>query len=198
VFEDAEPSGPFTKREQATLDLMREIQEEHEGMQPETVGVFSDLMTSALQEVSWHEIAESMLGDLEDGGSRRWGRLVLDSTLLRCYLSPVRCRTGGRYHAEGNTHTTPQTRNLLRCIRLRRRLAIYCAAFVCGIAVRVCADLHFNGRASSDNPDPSQENTRPWVSGLRVAEAAPVTFSLPDSAGVPVARTAWCYKECHK
>ena len=38
----------------------------HEELAPETVGVFSDLMTAALGSINWQEIAESMLGDLED------------------------------------------------------------------------------------------------------------------------------------
>ena len=40
-----------------------ELKGQHEEAVPETSGVFSDLLTAAMGEVDWQEIAESMIGD---------------------------------------------------------------------------------------------------------------------------------------
>lgn len=45
--------------------LATELQEQHEEAQPETRGVFADLLGHAMGRVDWWEIAENMLDDVE-------------------------------------------------------------------------------------------------------------------------------------
>ncbi len=58
AFDNAEASRPFTKAEQATLDLSNQLKEETEESSPLTEAtLFTDLLNGALSEVNWHEIA---------------------------------------------------------------------------------------------------------------------------------------------
>lgn len=50
---------------QAAYRLARDLEAYHDEFRPETVGVYADLLTSALGMVDWDEIARSMLDDLE-------------------------------------------------------------------------------------------------------------------------------------
>jgi hypothetical protein len=52
-------------------DLANSIKESHENYLDDTVvmakfGVFADLLTAALSSVNWHEIAKSLLEDIEE------------------------------------------------------------------------------------------------------------------------------------
>lgn len=45
--------------------LARQLKGEFEDMAPELDGMWADLMSAALSEVDWYEIAEAMIGDEE-------------------------------------------------------------------------------------------------------------------------------------
>lgn len=64
------PSQYFTKQEQATLDLAKEIKENHEDFIKEHIeqgalksSFMIDLLNSAMSEVNWYEIAKSLIED---------------------------------------------------------------------------------------------------------------------------------------
>ena len=46
--------------------LADQLKDEHTDAAPEVEGVFGDLLTAALSEVDWLEIAESLIADNED------------------------------------------------------------------------------------------------------------------------------------
>lgn len=48
----------------ATSDLADELKTDHEELMPEVTGVFADLLTSALGEVNWHEIAAHFVDEV--------------------------------------------------------------------------------------------------------------------------------------
>ena len=54
-----------TKLESATSALGSAIEDWHEEMQPTVTGVFADLINASMSEVNWHEIAASLLEDVE-------------------------------------------------------------------------------------------------------------------------------------
>lgn len=56
----------FTREEIAVLALTDQIKEQHEESKPELTGVFADLMTDALAEVNWREIAEHLIEAVKD------------------------------------------------------------------------------------------------------------------------------------
>jgi len=69
AWNSAEADDTFTKRERAALDLMNQLREQHEEIVSETVpvsGFIADLIGAAMSEVNWHEIAESLLEDVEE------------------------------------------------------------------------------------------------------------------------------------
>lgn len=47
----------------AIHDLREQLESYHEENKPEVHGTYSDLLSAALSEVDWHEIAESMVSD---------------------------------------------------------------------------------------------------------------------------------------
>jgi len=47
-------------------NLSQELKSEHEDAMPEVPGVFADLLSAALSEVNWYEIAESLLEDAKE------------------------------------------------------------------------------------------------------------------------------------
>ena len=64
----ADNSVLFTRDEVATRTFADRLKDSHEEQQSELVGVtgvFADLLTAALGEVDWHEIAEHYISDLE-------------------------------------------------------------------------------------------------------------------------------------
>lgn len=46
--------------------LADELEHFHHDIAPDHIGLFADLLTSALAEVNWHEIAKSLLNDLSE------------------------------------------------------------------------------------------------------------------------------------
>lgn len=69
IYNEAEPEEYFTKLERARLTLAEVLKEKHEEAAERTgvpsTGVFSDLLTAAMGEINWGEIAESLLNDVE-------------------------------------------------------------------------------------------------------------------------------------
>lgn len=61
----------FTVEERATLNLSETIKSDYEDAaldrMGETSDVFSDLMTAALSEVNWHEIAKHLIAAVTEG-----------------------------------------------------------------------------------------------------------------------------------
>lgn len=70
AYDDAEADDTFTRKENAALALDDQIKEYHEEI-VESAGVpsngfISDLLSAAMSEVNWHEIAVSLLDDVEE------------------------------------------------------------------------------------------------------------------------------------
>lgn len=69
VYDDATADGPFSREERATLDLADAIKEYHEEAAEEFTkdksGPFCDLLSAALSEVNWYEIAEGYIEEVE-------------------------------------------------------------------------------------------------------------------------------------
>ncbi len=56
----------FTREERAVLDLEKRLKEEIEDGQPDLgASMWADLLGAALSEVNWHEIAGSMIDDVD-------------------------------------------------------------------------------------------------------------------------------------
>lgn len=68
AFYTAEADRTFTKKEQAILKLMDELEEWHRAQVDyvEVGGFVADLLNAAMSKVNWHEIADSLVGDAED------------------------------------------------------------------------------------------------------------------------------------
>lgn len=66
-WDEAEADKTFSREEQAGIDLADRLKEEFEGGNPLTdqASVWSDLLTAALSEVDWLEIAEHLIEDVE-------------------------------------------------------------------------------------------------------------------------------------
>lgn len=66
IYDEAEADKYFTKEENAINDLADSLKEEHEESMPvPESGVYADLLSAALGEVNWHEIAESMIEEVD-------------------------------------------------------------------------------------------------------------------------------------
>jgi|ERR1043166_1966752 hypothetical protein len=61
IVRSSEADQYNTKIERAYSDLSDELKREHEENAPEVSGVFSGLLTAALGEVDWYEIAKSWI-----------------------------------------------------------------------------------------------------------------------------------------
>jgi hypothetical protein len=69
VWNDSEPDRILTKKERAALSLadrLKEYFEENNPLINDSGTVYGDLLTTALQEVDWQEIAENMLEEYEE------------------------------------------------------------------------------------------------------------------------------------
>jgi hypothetical protein len=64
-YDQSDESRSSTKEQQATYDLSKRMEEEHEENQPETTGLWADLINAALSEVNWYEIAEHYIEEVE-------------------------------------------------------------------------------------------------------------------------------------
>jgi hypothetical protein len=66
MYDAAEASNSFSRDEQAALDLADDLKACHEEQMPELPASFwSDILSAALSEVNWYEIAESLIGDVD-------------------------------------------------------------------------------------------------------------------------------------
>ena len=68
IYDDAQSDQHFTKEERATLTLADRLKDEHEESQSQLTGVtgfWADLLSAAMSEVNWHEIAEHYIEDVD-------------------------------------------------------------------------------------------------------------------------------------
>lgn len=57
---------PFTQEERATFDLAKRLKDEIEESMPDLgSSIWADLLNAALSEVNWHEMAASMIDDVD-------------------------------------------------------------------------------------------------------------------------------------
>jgi hypothetical protein len=56
----------FTPEERAALQLAENLKGEHQEALPGLQGFAADLLNAAMSEVNWHEIAESLLDDVQN------------------------------------------------------------------------------------------------------------------------------------
>lgn len=66
-YDDAEESSTFTRDEQAALDLAEALEDEWNEANPlaDQASAWSDLLSAALSEVNWHEIATHYIDDVD-------------------------------------------------------------------------------------------------------------------------------------
>jgi hypothetical protein len=55
----------FTKAERAALTLADRLKEDFEENSPELTGCYADLLSAALSEINWYEIAEHYISDCD-------------------------------------------------------------------------------------------------------------------------------------
>lgn len=67
-WDDAKPTPVLTRSEEARYNLAAQLKDDHEENRPEVAGVYSDLLSAALSEVDWQEVANSHLAALEIDG----------------------------------------------------------------------------------------------------------------------------------
>lgn len=66
AWDDAtDPKYGLTREQWATNELADRLKAEHEEALPELTGFASDLLTAAFGEVNWHEIARSLLEEVD-------------------------------------------------------------------------------------------------------------------------------------
>jgi hypothetical protein len=65
IFNESETETSFTKAERATLTLADRLKEDFEENTPTVTGCYADLLSAALSEVDWHEIAEHYISDCD-------------------------------------------------------------------------------------------------------------------------------------
>lgn len=65
AWNDAEADRLFTREERAAHGLADQLKAEYEEFKPEVTGVWADLLTAALPEVNWHEIAGHMIDEVD-------------------------------------------------------------------------------------------------------------------------------------
>lgn len=67
AYKDARAERSFTRDERATLNLSDSLKEWIEEQNPlaDNANLFSDLLSGALSEVNWHEIAEHYIEDFD-------------------------------------------------------------------------------------------------------------------------------------
>jgi hypothetical protein len=63
AWDDAEASQHLTRAQEAARELASTLADEAESNMPEVNGLYKDLLTSALAEVDWEEIAEHLIED---------------------------------------------------------------------------------------------------------------------------------------
>ena len=65
AYDSAEAERSFSREENATLDLAKRLQSETEDQAPEVSGFYADVLSAAISEVNWYEIAEHYIEDCE-------------------------------------------------------------------------------------------------------------------------------------
>ena len=65
AWDNAEAHSVFTKEQDAAHTLADELREEIEQGAPQLEGMYADLLTSAISEINWREIAENLLEDVD-------------------------------------------------------------------------------------------------------------------------------------
>ena len=68
AYDSAEADKTFTRKERAALDLADTLKSEYEEANPlgSDASVWSDLLSAALSEVNWMEIATNMMEEVEE------------------------------------------------------------------------------------------------------------------------------------
>lgn len=65
AYDKADADETYTREENAAFDLKERLSDYFEENQPEVTGFFADIMSAALREVNWYEIAQNLLEDVE-------------------------------------------------------------------------------------------------------------------------------------
>lgn len=65
AYDGAEACGTFSREENAASDLAEKIKEEIEGGADQAEGLYSDLLSAAISEINFHEIAASLIEDVD-------------------------------------------------------------------------------------------------------------------------------------
>lgn len=64
VYEQADADRTFSKEDNAKITLSKHLQGDITDAAPETTGLYCDLLTGALQEVNWYEIASNWIDEV--------------------------------------------------------------------------------------------------------------------------------------
>jgi hypothetical protein len=64
-YNDAQATVNFTREEEATFALSKEIKSEIEENTPTVTGMYADLLNASISAVNWHEIAEHYVDEVE-------------------------------------------------------------------------------------------------------------------------------------
>ncbi len=82
AYDKAERTEDATREQVATYQLAKAIQEIHEENEPETTGVYAALLSAALREVNWQEIAGYLIDAVvKDGDCAQCGGFFLEIDL---------------------------------------------------------------------------------------------------------------------
>jgi hypothetical protein len=66
IYNESETERSFTRAERATLDLSDRLKSQHEENAPELgASLWADLLSAAMSEVNWYEIAEHFVFDCD-------------------------------------------------------------------------------------------------------------------------------------
>lgn len=65
IYRDAAPRDSFTKAEEASLQLMALLKDEIEEAAPDLgASMFADLLSAAMSEINWYEIASHLIEEV--------------------------------------------------------------------------------------------------------------------------------------
>jgi hypothetical protein len=66
IFDESETETSFSRADRAALDLADRVKSEHEDAMPELgASLWADLLSAAMSEVNWYEIAEHFISDCD-------------------------------------------------------------------------------------------------------------------------------------
>lgn len=66
IYKDAEADKTFTRKENAVFELAEALESETRDNAPEVEGFYGDILTMAIKEVNFHEIAEHWIEDIAE------------------------------------------------------------------------------------------------------------------------------------